>query len=116
MTRQHNTPSQLPQAHESSFKLNISKEPHFVLLPPPVATPTKDRGKSKHPHHDGLLTRSETADYLNVSRRWLEADTTVPKINIAGPHRRRMWRYKRSDLDAWLTAKANPKAPSRGGV
>lgn len=58
------------------------------------------------------LKRQEAASYLSVSLRWLEGNQDIPKIDLARPgSTRSMWRYKRSDLDAWLAAKAHPILP-----
>ena len=60
------------------------------------------------------LKRQEAASYLGVSLRWLEGNPDIPKIDLARPGSSRpMWRYKTSDLDTWLAAKANSIHPVR---
>ncbi len=51
-------------------------------------------------HSRGLLTLREAADYLRVSRRWLESQRSIPRVDLAPPtSQRRMWRYRQGDLD-----------------
>ncbi len=64
--------------------------------------PRRQRCKEPTNSPDGYMTRREAASYLGVSVRFLEANTSIHKSNLAGPASRRpTWRYKRSDLDAW---------------
>jgi predicted DNA-binding transcriptional regulator AlpA len=56
---------------------------------------------------DDLLNTRELADWLGVSRLWLElgrARNYGPKFMRLGP---RMVRYRRADVLAWLDARAN---------
>jgi hypothetical protein len=55
------------------------------------------------PLRQGYLTRHEAASYLGVSLRWLEGNTSLPKVDIAQPGAKRpTWRYRIADLDAWM--------------
>lgn len=50
-----------------------------------------------------LLTRRDAAEYLSLSLRRLEGDSSIPKINVALPGSRRpSWRYEPTELDKWV--------------
>lgn len=54
----------------------------------------------------GLFTLREAAAYLHVSRRWLESQPSIPRVDLAPHHsQRRMWRYRQSDLDALVASR-----------
>jgi|GEM_PF-6957088 hypothetical protein len=49
------------------------------------------------------VSRKDAAKLVGVSVRWLESQTAIPKINLAGPGARRAtWRYSRRDLIAFM--------------
>jgi predicted DNA-binding transcriptional regulator AlpA len=59
---------------------------------------------------DALLTEVQTAEFLNISVRTLQAW----RINLAGPRfvrAGRAIRYRRSDLTAWIEANTVGHAP-----
>ena len=57
---------------------------------------------------DGLLTRKQAAEYLNVSIRWLEETALVPRVDLSRPGARRATiRYRRSDLDAFVESRVS---------
>jgi hypothetical protein len=63
--------------------------------------------QSRPPHWGaqdrGLLTRKATSEYLSLSVRRLEGDSSIPKINVAPPGSRRpSWRYEPAALDKWI--------------
>jgi len=56
------------------------------------------------PVGDAYLTRQQAAEYLGVSVRWLEAESSIPKHNFARPTSKKpMWRYRRGELDSFWT-------------
>lgn len=68
---------------------------------------SKRKGVTGHsPTSNGLLTLGEAAEYLRVSRRWLESQRTIPRVDLTPPPSlRRMWRYRRGDLDAVIASR-----------
>lgn len=73
-----------------------------------VFKPRRERRKQPARSPDGYLTRPEAAVFLGVSLRWLEANTTIPKHNLAGPRAKKaMWRYSKGDLEMWIAARTN---------
>lgn len=47
----------------------------------------------------GYVSRRNAAKLFGVSVRWLESQTSIPKINLARPGARRAtWRYSLADL------------------
>lgn len=68
--------------------------------------PRRVRRKQASRSPDGYLSRTEAAGYLGVSLRFMEDNTSIPKINVAGPgSKRATWRYLKSDLDEWMKAR-----------
>lgn len=68
---------------------------------------SKRKGVTGHsPTSNGLFTLREAAEYLRVSRRWLESQRSIPRVDLAPPpSQRRMWRYRREDLDAVVASR-----------
>jgi hypothetical protein len=68
--------------------------------------PKRERRKQPVNSPDGYMSRVEAARYLDVSVRFLEGNASIPKVNVARPgSKRATWRYRKSDLDAWMTAR-----------
>jgi hypothetical protein len=58
-----------------------------------------------------LLTTHDAALYLSVSRRWLEEQADIPRIDISGQgYGRPMWRYERSTLDRFIALRKKEAA------
>jgi len=71
-----------------------------------LAKQKRERRKQPLRPADGYLTRSDAAQYLGVSLRWLEANATIPKHNLGRPGgKKAMWRYRKSDLDRWIASR-----------
>lgn len=50
-----------------------------------------------------LLARLQAAAYLGLSKRRLEGDASIPKVNVAPPGSRKpQWRYEPNALDQWI--------------
>jgi hypothetical protein len=61
------------------------------------------------------MSRRDAAEFLGVSLRFLEGNTSIPKHNLAGPGAKRpTWRYKQSELEAWLADRKRASEPRRG--
>ena len=75
--------------------------------------PKRERRKQGSKTPDSYLSRAEAAEHLGVSVRFLEGDTTIPKVNVARPGAKRAtWRYCKKDLDDWASARTT--ATKRG--
>lgn len=73
---------------------------------------TKEANRSSG---NGLLSRAEAADYLGVSVRYMEGNSSIPKQDLGRTgNRRRTWRYSKADLDAWIASR--PKQGRTGRV
>ena len=50
---------------------------------------------------DNYISLEEAAEYLNIKpvtlRKWIKQKTDLPAHQIA-----RLWKFKRSELDAWV--------------
>lgn len=58
-----------------------------------------------------LLTTDEAAAYLSVSRRWLEQNPDIPRIDLArSGMKRSMPRYRVKDLDGYAARRLD-RAP-----
>ena len=53
-------------------------------------------------HNDELLDRKEAASFCKVSERTLDRQTDLPRVKLTA----RRVVYRRSDLIAWIEAKA----------
>lgn len=61
------------------------------------------RGRKAPPTERLYLKAAEAAELLGVSRRWLEGNDEIRRIDISGPGRSRpMWRYRRRDLERFV--------------
>lgn len=58
--------------------------------------------------HDPLLTPAEASDYLRVAEgtiRNMASAGEIPKVKVG-----KLLRFRRSDLNAWIEARAQPAA------
>jgi hypothetical protein len=62
-----------------------------------------------------VFTLEEAAVYLRMSPRALQDRADIPRCDISAPGAARpMWRYRRTDLDAFLAARVVNPLPSAG--
>ena len=63
-----------------------------------------------NPVPDSVMTVKEVADYLRVNQRTvyrLAVERRLPGFKVGAT-----WRFKRSDIDAWIAAQSSVAAPS----
>ncbi len=63
--------------------------------------------------NDRLLNQAKAAEYLGVHVRTFRRYDDVPRTPLPGSTPKPIIRYRQSDLDAWLRARANPRARKR---
>ena len=63
---------------------------------------------------DRLMKQKEAAAYLGVDPRTFRRYDDVPRTPLPGTASKPIIRYRQSDLDAWLRARANPSSRRKG--
>lgn len=64
---------------------------------------------------NALLTHRQAASYLAISPRALQDRADIPRVDISAPGAtRRMWRYRREDLDTLIASRVVNPLPREG--